>query len=1091
MQNQMCLVRTLRRPLALALATSATALGGFTLHAQAQIGVMAPGVADDAHDHGLPFLDVRLDAQERVTGRVNNALAAWRGTEAFARREASLRAMRQIVPGLACDDHALMGVPHFLRSTVAFLSRPAKGAPREIARDFLLAQRDLFELDAKDLDDSSVVRDFDTHGIMHHLTYQQMVEGKRVFGAILRINLTARGEVINASSAFTPRPAGGWNVAAPILTAERALRTAARSVGSAIVNPVSAGEVTGAKTQWNVGDELDNWTPVTTEEVFFPISRDELRPAFLVVVPTQGVGHTYEVVIDALTGQVLWRANWLKFDTTQPVTYRVYSSDSPAPWSPGPSTPVTTQAPFVLRDLITVSPASIAPFSPNGWIPDGGTTTTGNNVDAYLDAVSDNLPDAGGRPVSAARVFDLPLSVDASNAPNVAPANYGHASVAHGFYHANLYHDLAYALGFTEGAGNFQTDNFGLGGGANDAVRMEMQDGSGTNNANFSTPTDGNPGRCQMYIFDGPTIDRDGGLDQNILYHELTHGTSTRCHENTLSGAQAGGMGEGWGDFYGVTMTAQSSDDFNGTYATGGFATYQLGGTTWANYYFGIRRFPYSTNMSISPLTYGDIAVLTYDTSIPRNPVVATTSAPGQVHNAGEVWCQTLLEARAFIGIDEGFAANQTVMQLVMDGMKLAPSNPNFLTERDAILQSELVRYGGTHTRRLWQAFAKRGMGFSATSPSTGATAGVVEAFDTPERIIWTFPDGIPSQLSPTSPTSFRVQQTEQLLTITPGTTQMFYRIDSGAFTPGTLTPDGVNAYIATLPAGPCLADVDFYFQAGSSVGDQFDPTGGSSSPYESQVFTGPPPFVSDMETTAGWTVGPNTATTGVWNRMAPQATAAQPGADVSDAGTMCWVTDGNAGTGVGSFDVDGGFTTLNSPVIDMSTLAPTTPVSFWVWYTNNAGGAPNADTFRVDVSNNAGASWTNALTLGPTSPAAAWIQYTITPGSLVALTSTMQVRFIAEDAGTGSIVEAAVDEFTVGDVTCVPGGPVCDSIDFNADGLFPDTLDIDDFLSVFSGGACSNDPNCGDIDFNNDGLFPDTTDIDSLLSVFSGGACL
>ncbi len=65
-----------------------------------------------------------------------------------------------------------------------------------------------------------------------------------------------------------------------------------------------------------------------------------------------------------------------------------------------------------------------------------------------------------------------------------------------------------------------------------------------------------------------------------------------------------------------------------------------------------------------------------------------------------------------------------------------------------------------------------------------------------------------------------------------------------------------------------------------------------------------------------------------------------------------------------------------------------------------------------------------------------------------------------------------------------------CDDIDFNGDGLFPDTADIDDFLSVFSGGPCSTGT-CSDIDFNNDGLFPDTTDIDALLSVFSGGGCL
>jgi hypothetical protein len=57
--------------------------------------------------------------------------------------------------------------------------------------------------------------------------------------------------------------------------------------------------------------------------------------------------------------------------------------------------------------------------------------------------------------------------------------------------------------------------------------------------------------------------------------------------------------------------------------------------------------------------------------------------------------------------------------------------------------------------------------------------------------------------------------------------------------------------------------------------------------------------------------------------------------------------------------------------------------------------------------------------------------------------------------------------------------------------GFPPDTTDIDDFLSVFSGGPCSLDPTCGDVDFNNDGLFPDTADIDSYLSVFSGGPCL
>jgi hypothetical protein len=37
-----------------------------------------------------------------------------------------------------------------------------------------------------------------------------------------------------------------------------------------------------------------------------------------------------------------------------------------------------------------------------------------------------------------------------------------------------------------------------------------------------------------------------------------------------------------------------------------------------------------------------------------------------------------------------------------------------------------------------------------------------------------------------------------------------------------------------------------------------------------------------------------------------------------------------------------------------------------------------------------------------------------------------------------------------------VAPGTVCNTdIDFNSDGLFPDTLDMDAFVSVFAGGPC------------------------------------
>lgn len=76
-------------------------------------------------------------------------------------------------------------------------------------------------------------------------------------------------------------------------------------------------------------------------------------------------------------------------------------------------------------------------------------------------------------------------------------------------------------------------------------------------------------------------------------------------------------------------------------------------------------------------------------------------------------------------------------------------------------------------------------------------------------------------------------------------------------------------------------------------------------------------------------------------------------------------------------------------------------------------------------------------------------------------------------------------------DTILTPGGG-CDSIDFNADGLFPDSADLDDFVAVLSGGpgACSTGT-CNDVDFNNDGLFPDSMDLDAFLSRLAGGACV
>lgn len=65
--------------------------------------------------------------------------------------------------------------------------------------------------------------------------------------------------------------------------------------------------------------------------------------------------------------------------------------------------------------------------------------------------------------------------------------------------------------------------------------------------------------------------------------------------------------------------------------------------------------------------------------------------------------------------------------------------------------------------------------------------------------------------------------------------------------------------------------------------------------------------------------------------------------------------------------------------------------------------------------------------------------------------------------------------------------GAACDSIDFNANAVFPEDADVIDFFRVLSGEECAT---CNDIDFNNNGVFPEDQDVIDFLQVFAGQPC-
>jgi hypothetical protein len=256
----------------------------------------------------------------------------------------------------------------------------------------------------------------------------------------------------------------------------------------------------------------------------------------------------------------------------------------------------------------------------------------------------------------------------------------------------------------------------------------------------MSTPADGSSPRMQMYIFTGPTPDRDGVFDAMIVTHEYVHGLSNRLVGGGvgISALASMGLGEGWSDFYSLALLADPTSNPNAVYPAGSYASWDYLGMT-TNYYFSIRRYPCSTDMAKNPLTFRDIdpTQASPHTGVPLSPRFTTSNSdPSAVHNVGEVWCVALWECRAnLIAKYGGAAGNQKILQLVTDGMKLSPANPNLLQARDAIIKADLVSTGGTDAPLLWAAFAKRGMGAGAIAPASSTTTGVVESYDLPDAL--------------------------------------------------------------------------------------------------------------------------------------------------------------------------------------------------------------------------------------------------------------------------------------------------------------------------------------------------------------------
>lgn len=219
----------------------------------------------------------------------------------------------------------------------------------------------------------------------------------------------------------------------------------------------------------------------------------------------------------------------------------------------------------------------------------------------------------------------------------------------------------------------------------------------------------------------GQSADRDGCYDNGVVAHEYGHGISIRLTgggDNVECLFNADQMGEGWSDWVGLMLTIEPGDQPNDVRGIGTFASGQATTAT------GIRPAPYTRNMAVNPYTYA----------------ATNQSNISQPHGIGFVWATMLWDMTwdliDLYGYDadvyNGEGGNNIAMRLVTEGLKLQSCNPGFVDGRDAILLADELIYGGVNKCLIWNAFARRGLGFSAQQGNTDDRFDQVEAFDLP-----------------------------------------------------------------------------------------------------------------------------------------------------------------------------------------------------------------------------------------------------------------------------------------------------------------------------------------------------------------------
>lgn len=486
------------------------------------------------------------------------------------------------------------------------------------------------------------------------------------------------------------------------------------------------------------------------------------------------------------------------------------------------------------------------------------------------------------------------------------------------------------------------------------------------------------------------------------------------------------------------------------------------------------------------------LAMLLYDTptigddfyrgSAMRHPGSAGRQYPcsGEIHYCGEVLAGVWWDLAQNLAASGGQAGREAARQLFVDwaqitlgggGVNLAESaHPLTAIEVLTVDDDDNDLQNGTpHYSEICAAFSAHGI----------ACPGLSE-------LRFSYPGGLPDWRPPGEgyTVRFRVEPAQSIPLRNSGL--VLYTDAGGSWQMLAAVETAPNEYACTLPAMTCGQTMRYRVSARTTLGAPVNhPSSGAHATTAALRIADI--FADDCETDGGWSSAApgDTATLGRWERAIPQATAAQPGADHSALGAMCWVTQAAAGSSTSSFDVDNGRTTLTSPPVNAS-AAGDALCSYWRWYSNHAvSSAPHADVFEVFVSND-GANWIRVETVGPEGPetSGGWFFRQFRLSDFVPPSASVQLRFVASDLNESSTVEAAVDDVRISAFLCDqasgcdPGCP--EDIDFDC------MVSIRDLALLLSHFGETNQGSAADI--QGDGRV-DIADLVFLLSAF-GTSC-